>query len=78
KHKVICFNKPLRRYYTTETGIMQHELKRAHNPAQDRVNLKYYLWLNTNFGLYILIHSPKKMFESIKIVIKSMIHLVRS
>ena len=23
KYKVICFNKPLRRYYTTDTGIMQ-------------------------------------------------------
>ena len=27
RYKVICFNKPLRRYYTTETGIMQTRVK---------------------------------------------------
>lgn len=75
KYKVICFNKPLRRYYTTDTGIMQQQLKKTHNYAQDRVNLKYYVWLISNFGPYILVHSPKKMIGSIKIIVKSMMHL---
>ena len=73
KFKVICFNKPLRRYYTTDTGIMQHELKKTYNPAQDRVNVKYYSWLLMNFGKYILLHSPKVFIQSIKILLKSLI-----
>lgn len=75
-YKVICFNKPLRRYYTTDTGIMQTESKKMNNSAQNRVNLKYYLWLISNFGPYILFHAPGKFYESIKIIIKSMLLLI--
>ena len=77
KFDVICFNKTLRRYYTTDTGITQHALKKAHNPAQDRVNIKYYFWLLTNFGLFILRHSPKTFYQSTKILLKSFFNLLR-
>jgi glycosyltransferase involved in cell wall biosynthesis len=73
KYKVICFNKPLRRYFTTETGIMQHELKKVYNPAQDRINIKYYLWLLRNFGIFILLHSPVVFVQSVKILFKSVL-----
>jgi glycosyltransferase involved in cell wall biosynthesis len=76
KYKVICFNKPLRKYYTTDTGIMQSELRKVNNPVQNRVNIKYYLWLNANFGFYILRHSPKEFYANIKIIIKSWMHLI--
>jgi len=78
KYKVICFNKPLRRYYTTSTGIMQSGLNRKNNPAQNLIDIRYYLWLNTNFGFYILTHSPLKFYQSIKIILKSFIQLQMS
>lgn len=77
KYKVICFNKPLRRYYTTDTGIMQHELKNVHNPAQVKINIKYYVWLLLNFGLYILLHSPAVFIQSVKILLKSVMKKLR-
>ncbi len=77
KYKAICFNKPLRRYYTTATGIMQHELKKAHNPVQDRVNLKYYTWFLSNYGFYILRHSPRIFSQSVKIMLRSFYNLLK-
>jgi hypothetical protein len=41
---------------------MQHELKKAHNQVQDRVNLKYYTWFLSKYGFYILRHSPRIFF----------------
>lgn len=76
KYKAVCFNKPLRRYYTTATGIMQHELLKATNPVQDRVNLKFYTWLFSNYGLYIIRHSPSVFSQSVKIMLKSMYNLL--
>ena len=69
-YSVICFNKPLRRYFTTETGIMQTELKGINNRAQYKVHLKYYSWKLRNFGLYILIHKPEDFIKSCKIILK--------
>ncbi len=71
KYKVICFNKPLRRYYTTDTGIMQTTKRNKSSKAQHKVNLKYYLWLNTHFGGYILRHSPKSFIDNIKVILGS-------
>lgn len=76
RFKAICFNKPLRRYYTTATGIMQHELKKIHDPVQDKIKIKYYIWLISNFGLYILKHSPGVFYQSIKILLKSCFNLL--
>lgn len=76
KYKVICFNKPLRRYYTTDTGIMQIAKRNKSSKAQHKVNLKYYLWLNTNFGGYILRHSPKSFIDNIKVILGSARRLV--
>ncbi len=76
KYKAVCHNKPLRRYYTTATGIMQHELKKARNPVQDRVNIKYYLWLISRFGFYIFRHSPRVFYNSVKILLKSGLNLI--
>ncbi|HBE39701.1 MAG TPA: hypothetical protein DDW27_00550 [Bacteroidales bacterium] len=75
-YKAICFNKPLRRYYTTATGIMQLELKKSHNPVQDRINIKYYTWLISNFGFYILRHSPRVFSQSAKIMLRSFYNLL--
>lgn len=71
RYKVLCFNKPLRRYYTTDTGIIQSDLKKTYDPAQNKVKMRYYFWLITNFGLYMLKHSPESLLNSIKILIKS-------
>ncbi len=76
RYKAICFNKPLRRYYTTATGIMQYELKKSHNPVQDKVNIKYYSWLISGFGLFIIRHSPRVFYNSVKILMKSGLNLL--
>jgi glycosyltransferase involved in cell wall biosynthesis len=70
-YKVLCFNKPLRRYYTTETGLIQSDLKESYDPAQNKVKMRYYFWLIINFGFYMLRHSPESFLKSIKILIKS-------
>jgi len=71
RYQVLCFNKPLRRYYTTDTGLIQSDLKERYNPAQNKVKMRYYFWLVTNFGPYMLKHSPESLWKSIKILIKS-------
>ena len=75
KFKVISFNKPLRRYYTSETGITQHELRKNNDPSQARVNIKFYTWLLSRNGLYILRHHPRSFIQSCKIIVNSMITL---
>jgi len=71
RYKVLCFNKPLRRYYTTDTGIIQSNLKETYDPVQNKVKMRYYFWLIANFGPYMLKHSPESFLKSIKILIKS-------
>lgn len=69
KYKVICFNKALYRYYTTHTGITQTELTRI-SSAPSRIRLKYNIWVISNFGLYILVHSPKDYLLTLASIIK--------
>lgn len=76
RYKAVCFNKPLRRYYTTATGIMQHELRKDNNPVQDRVHIKYYTWLISHFGIFILRHSPLSFSQSVKVMLKSCYNLL--
>ncbi|MGB8492084.1 MAG: hypothetical protein WCE64_13590, partial [Bacteroidales bacterium] len=57
KYNIICFNKPLYRYYTTFTGISQTELNKT-SLIPSRIRLKYKTWIISNFGYYILVHSP--------------------
>jgi len=67
-YQVICYNKPLRRYYTTETGIIQSKQYR-HNINEASVVVRYNLWFVKNFWLYILRNSPKKLYEIAKVTI---------
>lgn len=55
---------------------MQHELKKTSNPVQDRVNLKYYTWLMSNYGFYLLRHSPRRLSQSVKIMLRSIYNLL--
>ena len=72
KYKVICYNKPLRRYYTTVTGITQSASRSSQNKSQHLVNLRYYLWLNSTFGLYLLRHSPESYINNWKVILGSL------
>lgn len=76
RYKAICYNKPLRRYYTTETGIMQQVLGNTRNPVQDRVNARYYSWLLLNFGFYIMRHAPRIFYEAVKTLMKARLNLL--
>ena len=70
KYKVICFNKALRRYYTTDTGISRTQAKKVNNPTQNKINLKITIWLISNFGIYMMIHSPKRFIRNIYFIMK--------
>lgn len=75
-YKVICFNKPLRRYYTSESGITQTLRKTGRNRKQLAVNIRFKYWIISNFGLYILFHSPVKFFRySAYIILNSYVFL---
>lgn len=63
KYQVICFNKAFRRYYTTDTGITQSQKKNRNSLAQSKIILKSNFWVISNFGLYIIIHSPIKFLK---------------
>ena len=62
-YKVICYNKPLRKYYTTNNGISS--LQRVRSKSERKVYIKYYSWLLFHFGYKILIYSPKRFFKHI-------------
>ena len=63
KYRVICYNKPLRRYYTTNNGITS--IQRVRNKSERKVYIRYYSWLLFHFGIRILIYSPKRFFKHI-------------
>jgi len=71
KYKVICYNKPLRRYYTTDSGITQSASRSRQTRSQHLVNLRYYLWLNSAFGLYLLRHAPESYINNWKVIFGS-------
>lgn len=78
KYKVICYNTALRKYYTTDSGITKTLSKRKNNPDQNKVNLKITVWYITNFGLYMLINSPKRFIQNIYFILKmSLIIIIR-
>jgi len=58
-YKILCFNKPLRKYYTTVTGITQTLEDNKFDELKTKVRLKYNLWFISNFGGYVLLHAPK-------------------
>jgi len=70
RFKVICFNTPLRRYYTTDTGIIQSCLQNK-NIDEARVLIHYNLWFLRNFGFYVLINSPIVIYQMVKCTISS-------
>lgn len=53
KFKVLCFNKPLRKYYTSPFGLTSMSSKKNINLNQLKINLHYDFWLLINFGFYI-------------------------
>jgi glycosyltransferase involved in cell wall biosynthesis len=75
-YKAICFNKPFRRYYTTETGITQTPL--AENSIyQAKIFIRCSLWFLKNFGLYLLINSPTEIFKTAKLIIINIIIIIK-
>lgn len=63
KYRVVCYNKPLRRYYTTNNGISSIQMVR--NKSERKIYIRYYSWLLFHFGIRVLIYSPKKFFKHI-------------
>lgn len=81
KFEVICFNTPLRRYYTTETGIIQTSLSKK-NIYQAKILIRFNLWFIRNFGLYVMINSPKVLYQkligtisSVVVIFKNWLHI---
>ena len=80
-YQVICFNKALRRYYTTNTGIIQTSFSKK-NINHAKVLIRFNLWFLKNFGLYVLINSPKVVYKviigtlsSLIVVLKNWLHI---
>jgi len=63
KYDVICYNKALRRYYTTSNGIS--DIQRVRGKNERKVYMKYFPWLLWNFGGGLLLYAPKKFFKHI-------------
>lgn len=76
RYQLICFNTALRRYYTTETGIIQCLKKKTISGA--RVSLKYNSWFLRNFGLFLLINSPVTIYHTLRCTISCMIIILKS
>src|ERR1039457_6642766 len=75
-YQVICFNKPLRRYFTTPTGIIQSsKIKKDFYKA--KILIRYNIWFLRNFGFYVLRHSPKVIYQKVKEIISSIIVIIR-
>lgn len=75
-YKAICFNKALRRYYTTDTGISQTPLsKRSINQA--KVLIRCSLWFLMNFGLYVLRKRPKTIYNTATGIILNVIVIIK-
>lgn len=76
KYQVICFNKALRRYYTTDTGIIQSSKKKGDSLAQSKIMVKYNFWIISNFGLYIMIYAPIKFLKISYYMCKSLFKIL--
>lgn len=81
RYNVICFNKALRRYYTTDKGITQTEIKRKVNLKYDliqsKVKVRYNIWFLSTVGLYVFVHSPKVFFRCVGSTILHLVILLR-
>lgn len=71
-YEVICFNKPLRRYYTSPTGIIQSE-KHHKTLNNAKVMLSYDFWVLKNFGFYIARFNPGYIIQLLKEVLSSLL-----
>ena len=65
RYQVICFNVPLRRYYTTETGIMQSAIHKKRTAKSAKVMLKYRLWFLKNFTGYLARTAPGEIIKNL-------------
>jgi glycosyltransferase involved in cell wall biosynthesis len=76
KHKILCFNHALRRYYTTPTGITQTAHKNRYTVAKSKLVLAHNYWLMRHFGLYVLRNSPKDFLQMVcSTVLRSLVLL---
>ncbi|HEY5590914.1 MAG TPA: glycosyltransferase family 2 protein [Paludibacter sp.] len=55
---VICYNTPLRRYFSTPNSLTSLSTIRMRTKKMARIYLKYNTWFLKNFGLYALKYSP--------------------
>lgn len=63
KFSVLCYNTPLRIYYTNLEGISLG--KKKLNRKNQELAIKYNFWVIKTFGFYILKNSPKHFFSHI-------------
>lgn len=75
-YKVICFNEPLRRYYTSPEGIIQGSSKRK-SVTNARIFIKYNLWFLRNFGVYVFRRSPSEIGNIFKGMVSSFLVILR-
>ena len=73
-YSVVCYNKPLLRYYTTIGGISNTLSGRKIPKRTAKIFIKYNLWLLSNFGFYILRYSP---LDAIKTILRTLKYSLR-
>lgn len=80
-HQAIYFNEPLRRYYTTLTGITQKPISES-SIEEAKVKVRSYSWFLINFGFYILVNSPRVFYVTIvcilfysRVIVKRWLHI---
>ncbi len=78
KYNLICFNEPLRRYYTTQTGLSAGNHFMRKSPRQAKVELHYQLWFLKNFGLYLIRYAFKDLIHNLLIMGLNIFVLIKS
>ena len=76
-YQVICFNEPLRRYYTTQTGIMQSAIQKKRTVKGAKVMLQYRIWFLRNFSGYLLRTAPREIISNLLGIIGNMLVILR-
>jgi len=75
-YNVVCYNKPLLRYYTT-AGSISNSISGNRLPRRTvKIFLKHNLWLLSNFGFYVLRYSPLDVAKIIYNTLKYSLRLM--
>lgn len=61
-YKALCFNEPLRTYYSNDSG-MTATMRKSIPWYQLKNNMHYRFWLFKNYGYLILRHSPEQFLR---------------